>query len=174
MPTLPTLPTPTPTHVPTAACLPGEYLAPGGAGCQPCEKGTFSPQPGAVGSCTVCSSGHFTSVTGSTQCSLCPEGTMLSDAGTDPSLHDDQADCSRCATSTFSVPARDECIGCLPGFAANGGSSCESCPAGRRADPILSLCVNCQVGKYALEASSETCEPCERPRTTLEERSTSW
>ena len=54
---------------------------------------------------------------------LCPEGTMLADAeGVDATLHDSVYDCSECATATFSMPARDECIGCEQGEALNRGS----------------------------------------------------
>ena len=63
----------------------------------------------------MCNAGTYTSVTGSTACSLCPESTALDDYGVDVTRHDDQSDCKTCPKMTVSMPSREDCIGCDAG-----------------------------------------------------------
>ena len=51
---------------------------------------------------------------------------------------------------------------------------CEVCPAGKRADSTVSLCLDCLIGKYASEPMSANCEVCENPRTTSREGAKNW
>ena len=171
LPTLSSAPTALPTQRPTEECDIGSFRNSETSSCSLCPAGRYGDVAGLF-ECHICPEGQISTSTGSLQCELCPEGKFLSDLDlSNAQRHDAASDCIECATSTFSLPSRAKCIGCEPGFAANGGRDCVACPAGKHADSRLSVCLDCAVGKYIAQNASAACDLCDFPRFTLREGS---
>ena len=97
--------------------------------CAQCEMGSLQPLPGQV-SCTLCSSGRYMNVTGSTSaaCPICRVGTVSPSEGS--------RECEECRSSSDFMPL-------------TGRSQCFSCPANAIAALSHSSC-HCEINYYAV------------------------
>jgi alpha-tubulin suppressor-like RCC1 family protein len=150
-------------------CPAGTYSGAVGASsvstCIPCADGYISTATGAtsVATCTACRAGTYTSVPGSTACTLCAAGTFSTQvAATNIST------CQLCALGYFSPAGGvSSCTICPTGtYAAALGtpSSCTQCPAGSfsaaTGATTPDTCVLCPMGTYTTAAQSSTCTAC--------------
>ena len=120
----------------------------------PCPSGSYGYVEGATseGACVNCTIGYY-SQPGSVQCSLCPHGSVTSDAGLGA--------CTQCPDGAVSNVNRTECTSCADGtWASVNESTCQPCAAGF-ACPTRTMNheVGCPVGSYAREGSG-SCTYC--------------
>ena len=92
------------------ACPAGKYLEDDGTDaslhdsaddCSDCPVGRSSGFEDGLAECAICGTGNYSASTGAKICTKCTEGSYLSDAATDASLHDEAADCTVCPAGTY-------------------------------------------------------------------------
>lgn len=166
--------------------------------CTKCSLGTYSNITGRNVVCDECPPGTYsTNFVGMTQCTLCPEGTgnpdpgkifeedcyecnagfyapegsvgcFPCDAGYFSSISR-QANCTPCASGTWSDQQATSCSNCPAGTTNNatgsaGLASCLDCPAGTYApNPGTPYCLECLPGTYSTTigaTSDSTCISC--------------
>ena len=103
-------------------------------------------------------------------CTVCPIGKILNDESADATAHNEIADCVECAEFTYqNLPGKSICFDC-PGLdaGATGQSICPGyCSPGtkksgtqERNGVTVSMCVNCESGKYSDKPERSTCKIC--------------
>ncbi|GMH72562.1 hypothetical protein TrRE_jg7071, partial [Triparma retinervis] len=147
------------------ACVSGKYSGSGASSCTTCSDGEYSPAGASI--CTSCEAGKYTGDLAA--CYDCPAGSYTTTGG--------RTSCDICAAGRYTTvettgTAEDNCTNCPSGrYLADdaatpslhvGLSLCLNCDAGKYAnDPTTaSSCIICSSGKYATLAST-SCTDCE-------------
>ena len=109
---------------------------------------------------------HTHSASGSAICTICVAGKYISNNATDHLSHDEEADCSVCASGSWSHEGYGNCTSYIAGkyltdeatdaVLHNDESLCLVCGVGKYSDgPSFSLCTDCLAGKAAVGALSD-------------------
>lgn len=150
-------------------CPRGYYCTGVCASPSPCNKGTYLPNAGgtSVGDCIDCDDGYFSSMSGSTACSICPKGFSCANK---------QESAQACSIGNYSLEGATSCIVCLAGYACaspsvdpvqcstgtysiGGQTECSDCPKGQYCSNTTSSPSNCDAGKYSL-GNQTSCTDC--------------
>ena len=112
-----------------AKCPLGTFSTTRASSCTGCPAGSYADSAGST-ACTVCSIGRILTVEGSdgasTFCERCPSGKVNDDPyARDAALHDTADDCEDCGAGKFSSADRTECTACPSGTFVFNLSSCE-------------------------------------------------
>jgi len=152
---------------PCQACAKGKYKPGEGAGeCIDCPAYSTTSSSGSThisdckcrmgytgpdgGSCTICGSGKYKAIIGSSDCIGCPANSNSPNGSTQSS------DCK-----------------CDRGFSGPDGGQCTACQAGTYKTKIgSSSCKQCTKGEYKPDAGSGVCETCPPYTTTSSSGST--
>ena len=174
-------------RVPTD-CGPGFYIDSSGLICIPCPAGAFSSVNFTTTSCSLCSPGTYSALTGSnssavclpcpvatysvfagnsniSQCIFCPVGKYsLQTGASSPSV------CLPCVAGTYSFSEGvTSCTSCYPGsystkFGATSISTCNSCPLNYYStvtgSSTASNCISCSNGYYNFKSYSSSIIDC--------------
>jgi len=151
------------TCVSPLICPPGTEATMGG--CLPCPPNMYNARAGGGGvGCLACPSGTTSSL-GSTACSGCKWGSVMTGAGT----------CQPCPVGTYQVIGDSKCTACTTGTTttmigsfsvAADNSVCLSCPAGTYFS--RGTCLSCPAGTYGgagMDVSS--CTTCPSGQTSV-------
>lgn len=160
------------------ACDDGSFSDEGAQYCTLCPVGRHSLN----GDCAICGAGKYASKAGSHECSECPIGTYLTDAGQDASLHVSLSQCSTCPAGQHSDEAAASCSLCEAGTgdcepceqgkyqSEKGQASCEACAAGKFSNvtgaTTAESCLSCPVDTYCPVAGCESCLACPAGETS--------
>ena len=120
-------------------CGPGFFIDQSLRLCVACPSGFYKAFRNDAMSCSMCGSGMFALLPGSTTCEKCSIGTFAAE------------------------PASISCKACRPGTFANssGMKMCRSCPSGSYAPrPFATMCLNCGILSYAPIPGSSRCYDC--------------
>jgi hypothetical protein len=126
---------------------PGSVVSPNQHSFIPCPAGTFSTIDGI---CRDCSSGTYSSSSGTAICSVCSAGTTSTQGATY---------CVPCQPGEYSSPGSGYCGTCPRGTQSTGGG-CINCQAGYNTDNSTKLCVPCPSGTFNPNAGSPNCATC--------------
>jgi len=121
-----------------ASLIPYVSAAPslGSSSSSECGSGTFSSSPPT--SCSICSSGSYSSASANPSCTSCPEGKYNDEDTTTAANHNALFTCSGCPIGTFSN---------TPG--ASSSSTCTTCPQGSYTNTISTIvCTVCPAGRF--------------------------
>jgi len=129
----------------------GYYISKGEA--FSCPENTFKNSGHCTSSCEACPAGQFAEI-GSTRCSQCPAGRILSGEV-----------CEKCEEGKYATIMDNVCQLCPMGrFNTNTGRGiCDGCPAGKYDDNELEglICIDCVIGKSTQNAlASIECDDC--------------
>ena len=83
----------------------------------------------------------------------CPAATELSDAATDPALHDELSDCTACSGDLVSPPGASACGATCPAGSYADSGGCTICPPGAYSGDDAASCTACPSGKYLVDAA---------------------
>jgi hypothetical protein len=118
--------------------------------------------------CFECPSGYYSTLNGSTSCTLCFAGnystgsSCVSCSGGRYSSSNGSIVCDLCASGYSSNVGSSTCHICPSGFYSTSGSPCSSCIAGFFSNITgQSVCRACDVGLYADAANSTLCTLCQ-------------
>ena len=145
-------------------CGPGAFND--GSGCVLCSPGSYAPGVGAVGGCTACPAGTYSSKRGQrglASCLPCPPGMTSAQTGA--------AACTPCLPGTYMPNSGSLAASCFPcaagsASAANAADSintCRVCPPGYFSGTGNADCTPCSPGSFNPNAggnSSLACLPC--------------
>lgn len=134
-------------------CESGKFSQSGAYACEPCNDFSVSV-PGST-ECTACAPGSVVSVEDASTCAECGQG-KFSGYG--------NSSCSVCAQGSFSDKGSEVCLPCergkiMPDF-MQVKAICIGCPRGKYSDIGQSECLNCGAGKFSAFFGASFCEAC--------------
>ncbi|XP_063686070.1 proprotein convertase subtilisin/kexin type 5-like [Bolinopsis microptera] len=147
--------------------------------CEACDAGSFALL--GADSCTKCSKGYYSNISGAASCSICPVKTYGAEEGMTACLPCDGNDaegmteckivcpagqivkdgkCEACAAGQYETEG--QCLPCAAGsFSDQAGSvSCDLCVAGHYSAEGASQCSECSAGQYQDKTGQANCEDC--------------
>ena len=142
--------------------------------CTECTKGKFAESTGHS-TCPVCPMGKYNTANALSTCQDCIAGKYIDgNAHTD---HDAVSDCKPCAQGRYgTTPPIHHCAYCPTGqYGDQTGkttatNACKDCARGKYNDQSpgtssnqtpITVCKNCEAGRYQLEGAKPTCTRCE-------------
>jgi len=140
-----------------------------GQKCESCPVGSYSAATSAPASCTLCSEGSFSNVTGSSGCVQCAAGSFENSTGSSA--------CDKCGEGTYNdVTGSTSCQQCDAGHyqIELGRSFCFKCTEGTyQPGQGSSSCLKCAKGYYQENEGATSCTKCPDRMTTMVEGSIS-
>ena len=149
------------------SCEPGyfkDFPFQSSSACKPCAAGSYRNMERGFSSCTRCSKGTYSALTGSSICTACPAGRYARDV--------QSTACEVCSPGSFAEKQSSECRNCSIGTAQGEAeqSQCNICPPGTHAPTKGSLqCANCSAGTYQREEQQADCTECTVGKHSAEE-----
>ena len=141
------------TYTCPIVCTAGAYAVPGATSCTNCTAGKYSTVTGATSAsvCMNCLAGAYSGVSGASACTNCSAGAYSGVTGASSS-----SACVKCPAGAFSGAA-----------GATSVNTCVLCPAGTYSSTVgassSAACTNCIAGTYSGvsgASSSAACTPC--------------
>ncbi|CAF0737864.1 unnamed protein product [Didymodactylos carnosus] len=134
-----------------------------------CRPGTYSYDYGAY-ACQTCTSGTYTTQSGTVSCVACPKGNECPRADQPPSPcrpgsfagSDGLTSCTACSQNYYATKSGQvACQLCPVGFdCLQRDQDPRPCPAGYSRDYSQTSCTKCSSGTYAKNISSSRCDSC--------------